>query len=378
MPGDTDAIKNLKIDFWRFLGQRFQKVLIAEMAKWCVDNNLILTGHMCGEESLWTNLMQSVDIFGDLSEFHLPGMDTIFSKQRIDMTDYNMAGKILASVGRFYNKSRLLSETYTGSGWDLRFSDMRRIANRLILLGANMIQYMGSYYTLDNMRKLLPICYPPSHSYNNPLMCGYKPFGEYVARLQYLSEITKPAGKALVMMPTLASFALNRPTSVFMGQNDGCYCLRHMDCALEIAVNALLAANIEYDLASDTLAGDMSAENGKLKLYGAEYEWLVLPAMHCTDLAMSSAIREYVSSGGKVLFVNGRPENLGGFFAESDEEFACGRFIEGAGEFELVKLEGFGGAYHLPLDLNKNRSELDKKAQNVFMELMPSYIAHSA
>ncbi|MCL2517936.1 MAG: hypothetical protein FWF15_05175 [Oscillospiraceae bacterium] len=352
LPGVTDEIRNIKIHFWRFLSFRFQKVFIAAMKDWCEDNNLLLTGHMCGEEGLWSNMMQSVDIYRDLSEFHLPGIDSIFSKQSIDTPNYNIAGKILSSAGRFYNKRRLLCETYTGSGWDLRFSDMRRIANRLILLGVNMIQYMGSYYTLDNMRKLLPICYPPSHSYNNPLMSGYKPFGEYVARLQYLSEMTRPKGKVLVVMPTLASFAMCKPLTVLMGYYDTEYSIKHMDVPIETAVNALLAANIEYDLASDTLADALSIENGKLKFYGSEYDWLVLPAMHCTDEKMNSIISEH----DKIFFIN--------------------QLAEFPVENKLEKIES--GAYNLSLDIKLPHAELEKYAENVFRDLMGEYIALSA
>jgi len=193
----TPQEKQVRYHFWRLLTERVRDAHIRQVYEWCDREGLLYTGHFDGEESLLWSMHQSGDIFDLMEWLHIPGIDSIHSRDRIDDWDFNTAGKVLSSCARYFNRDRTLCETYTGSSYKLRYGEMRRIANRLLVLGANMIQYMGAHYSMDNQRK----SWKPSFNYNNSMFEHLDVFGDYIARIQYVSAAAKPAGRVLVMCP---------------------------------------------------------------------------------------------------------------------------------------------------------------------------------
>ena len=167
----TPLEKKVRYHFWRLLTERVRDAHIRQVYEWCDREGLLYTGHFDGEESLIWSMYQSGDIFDLMEWLHIPGIDSIYSRTKIEELYFNSAAKIVASAARFYHRDRILCETFTGSGGMLRFDEMRRIANRLMLMGVNMIHLMGAHYSMDNARK----SWKPSFNYNNPLFDTLSP-----------------------------------------------------------------------------------------------------------------------------------------------------------------------------------------------------------
>ena len=83
-----------------------------------------------------------------------------------------MAAKRTASAAHFLGKERVLSETYTMSGWEIRLRDMKRIFNRLAILGIDCIQIMGARY--DFMPGVDSLAM--TNNWQNPLFKHYNGF----------------------------------------------------------------------------------------------------------------------------------------------------------------------------------------------------------
>jgi len=81
--------------------------------------------------------------------------------------------KELASAANQTGRSRKLSETYGGSGWDLTFTDMKRNGDWEYALGVNLMNQHLTYFTLAGARKY---DYPPSFDYHEPWWNDYKYF----------------------------------------------------------------------------------------------------------------------------------------------------------------------------------------------------------
>ena len=301
----TPKEKQVRYQFWRLLTERVRDAHIKQVYEWCDKEGLLYTGHFDGEESLLWSMHQSGDIFDLMEWLHVPGIDSIFSRTNIESEAFNTAGKVLSSCSRYYKRDRTLCETYTGSSFRLRFDEMRRIANRLMVLGANMIQYMGSHYSMDNQRK----SWKPSFNYNNVMFERFDLFGDYVSRIQYMSGQTKTAGRVLVMCPQAGVYTnFNGHEPIFGWQRNGVVTsYDHYEKSYVGTVNALLELNIEYDMFSDCMAAKVEAKDGKAELFGAKYEVVLIPNADDTTsevIAMADRLRKI---GVKVVFIDALP-----------------------------------------------------------------------
>jgi len=306
-PASTDELK-ARFNFWRLVAELLRRNYIDQAYNWCDKNGLLYTGHFDGEESLVWHMYQSGDIFELIENMHVPGIDSIFSRDRVDDENFNIAGKILNSAARFFDRSRTLCETYTGSSWKLRLDEMRRIANRLLVLGVNMIQYMGSYYSLDGGRKGMPLCYPPTHSYNNPLFRHYGSLGESISRTAYLSGQTKGCGRILVLLPQAAVYELSDTSENLFNYQKDSFSVNKYDRTVFGTVNALLELNIEFDIGYEGMADEVEISNGIVSFRGCQYDCVILPMMgYCTS-GVASMAREIADSGVKTIFINEIPE----------------------------------------------------------------------
>jgi len=300
--------KKVRYDYWWLTTELVRDAHIKQVYEWCDDENLIYTGHFDGEESLVWSMYQSGDHFELMKWMHIPGIDSIVSRTRINDEEFNMAGKLLSSCARFFDRDRTLCETYTISSHKLRFDEMRRIANRLTLLGVNMIQYMGSSYSLNNGRR-----YPgalgngPGHNYFDPLFLRYDLYGDYLARIQYVSAQTRPAGRVLVMWPQAGVYVnLDGHMQIFNHYDD-----KHVgyyERTVMGLMNTLLDINVEYDVFGDCLVNEVKAANGVASFYGNEYDTVIIPDTGDTTSAVVEMIERLKAAGVKMVFVDELPQ----------------------------------------------------------------------
>ncbi len=279
---------------------------LKQYSQWCTDNNLILTGHFGGEEEIMAHVTQC-DMLEALTLLHLPGMDTIVSSQSIDQKQFNIAAKMPASAAKFIGSDRVLCETFSGSGWYMRFSDMKRIANRLMLLGVNWIQYMGAYYTIGGTAKNYPFGYAPSHGYMNPYFPFYHKLGEHIAAFSALSAKTVPDASVLLFLPVEQArqdrYKQQRDRLDEHAQFEGLF----NGCLLD-TVNALVAEGIGFELFSEALTDNITVFDGYLEAYGHRYDTVIFPVMRFVNARTRTLIAELKAHNVKMIFLYALPE----------------------------------------------------------------------
>lgn len=303
--------QRVRYDYWHTLSDRFATAYAKQTADWCREHQVLLTGHVSGEENLIADLLQTGNAFMFLQHLHVPAIDNIFSKQLIkERETFNLAGKLIVAVAEHIGADRTLCETYTGSGWDLSMEDMRKILNRLAVLGVNTIQFMGAYYSLRGLRKRMPITYPPTHNFQSPLWPYYGAFSDYASRLCYANSYGEHVAQIAILMPT---------TSVFSH-----YALRHefwscvkpfaergygdldiVESTLHGVSNALLAVQRDFDLLHEPSFMEAEvAEGGVLKFRGHAYRQLIIPSSLALTGAQLDKLASFIRAGGRVCFVN--------------------------------------------------------------------------
>jgi len=312
-------------DYRSLIKKLYLENFVGQYAEWCKENNLIFTGHFGGEEEIVASIYQG-NFQTALSYMDIPGMDCIFPPYKYDEPNWNIAGKLVSSVAKYNNIDRILCETFTGSGWNTDFPIMRRVVNRLLVMGANMIQYMGAHYSLRESRKKDML--PSSHGYINPLFKHYNIYNEYVAALSYLSAQTRPDGKIMLISP------LRQSIQDFNVMDNVINSLRmHIQVVYENAVNALAWGGMGFDIFSEDNVDKITYHDGYMEAFGYKFEYIVLPGMKYVDGIMAKALKEMKAHGIKIIFLDAIPENI----PES-----CGKVDFG---FNGTLIEGYDNVY---------------------------------
>ena len=298
-----------RLYFSNFMGQ---------YRKWCDDNGLIFTGHFGGEEAFFHHVPQG-DMLEALTLFRMPGMDSIGSSRTIHLNTFNLTPKMPSSAAKFIGSDRVLCETFSGSGWHMRFPEMKRIVNRLMLLGINWIQFMGAYYSIGGSAKNFPYGYTPSHGYQNPYFPYYHKLGEHIASISALSANTVPDSSALLFMPIQQC-------------NHERYWMQREKCsertlslslsnkyAIHI-INAMVEEGIGFDLFPENFADSITVHEGYAEAFGYRYDTLIFPRMYYVNAKTKKLLAELRVHNVRTLFL----QTLPGLETDSGECFDTG------------------------------------------------------
>lgn len=289
----------LTIDYWETATELFMNAFMGQIYQWCTDNNLIFTGHLLSEESICETLVRSGDPYEYYKRFTWPGIDSILTYYWIDNYDYNIAGKRASSAAHFLKKERLLSETYTVSGWEIRLRDMKRIFNRLAVLGVNFIQFMGSRYD-----------FMPGYDHNamtnnwqNPLFEHYGEMSRYFSGVQYLVANATYDAHTLLLYPMTAARAELPPVSLSHRNRD-------MDMTLCGLINSLLSLGVPFEMAFEQVIEEAEVADGWFQIGDEKYDTILLPCTTYLKEKTFQKLQAFARGGGRVLQINGRLEKV--------------------------------------------------------------------
>lgn len=296
----TDLEAKARNDYYETMKRLYHKNFCGQISEWCHENGLIFTGHFGGEESLGGHVSQG-DMQTELMNYlDIPGLDSIYSADKINDYNFNTAAKLVESAAKFAGKDRILCETYTLSGVDFRLWEMRRIANRLMTLGVNMIQYMGAHYANSEGSKAI---LGSVAGYFNPVFNHLNVFADYTAAPSYLSASTTPVSGTLVFIP-LKAYANG---GKFVDDRHGEASIQKL---YEDTINALLYEGIGYDLISEDLADKVTVKDGVINAFGFDYDTIIFPSMDYINKKTADLINKIKAAGVKVIFVNRTPKTV--------------------------------------------------------------------
>ncbi len=306
-----------RLYFTNFMGQ---------YRNWCEDNDLIFTGHFGGEEAFFHHVTQG-DMLEALTLFRMPGMDSIGSSRTIHLNTFNLTPKMPTSAAKFIGSDRVLCETFSGSGWHMRFSEMKRIVNRLMLLGVNWIQFMGAFYTIGSSAKNFPYGYAPSHGYQNPFFPYYHKLGEHIASISALSANTVPDSSVLLFMP-IQQHIHER----YWMQQKKCS-ERTLSLSLSNKytidiINAMVEEGIGFDLFPENFADQVTVHDGYAEAFGYRYETLIFPRMYYVNSKTKKLLEELRTHNVRILFL----QTLPGLETDSGECFDSGFNMSACGD----------------------------------------------
>lgn len=286
--------KKIRHNYHQVLLQLFLDRWSKPMFRYMEDHQLIWTGHYW--EHGWPSPNHGPDNMAMYAWMQMPGIDMLFNQfneEKPVQFGNIRAVKELASVANQLNKSRTLSETYGGAGWELTFKDMKRLADWEYVLGVNFLNQHLSFMTIHGARKY---DYPPSFSYHEPWWPYYKSLNDYYARLSVALSSGEQKNDLLVLEPT---------TTAWMYYFNGKAHKRFYQIGEEFNdfVTTLEKAHTEYDLGSENIIKDHgSVHKGKFIVGQRSYTTVVLPpGMENLDGRTFHLLKQFIAQGGKVV-----------------------------------------------------------------------------
>jgi hypothetical protein len=292
---ETGDWKKVRHNFQRTLLHLFIERWSKPMYNYTQQHHLKWTGHYW--EHGWPDPGEGPDNMAMYAWHQQPGIDMLFNQFNETSANAQFGNirsvKELASVANQLNKSRTLSETYGGGGWELTFKDMKRLADWEYVLGVNFLNQHLSMMTLTGVRKY---DYPQSFSYHAPWWPYYKTLNQYYARLSFALSQGQQLNNILIVEPTSSAwmYSLNGKPNKRMHE---------IGSLFQAFVTRLEKMQVEYDLGSENIIKDHGkAANGKFIVGSRHYTTVVIPpGMENIDAPTYKLLKAFVEQGGKLL-----------------------------------------------------------------------------
>ncbi len=298
--------KKVRHDYYELILELFVDRWAKPSFEYCEANGLDWTGHYW--EHGWPEPTHGFDEAAFYIWFHQPGVDMLgcelIPEGQGGQFGNTRAIRELRSAANQAGRTRTMSETYGGGGYEMDFKNFKRLADWQCVLGVNFVNQHLSYFTMKGVRKF---DYPPSFSYHEPWWDNYKMMGDYLARISMATAAGEQVNNTLVLQPNTSAWMYFSRTN----KNPNINSIRH---DFKYFVNQMEQKHFEYDLGSEKVLRDLgSVTGGKLKVGKCSYQLVVIPKeMENIDQNTFDLLKKFISKGGKVLSFRKEIERLDG------------------------------------------------------------------
>lgn len=298
---ETKDYEKVRYDFWAVISDLFVTAFMKQLYDWCEEHDTELTGHVMMEESLYSQMTGTAGSMPFYEYMHVPGVDWL----RRTMGNSIMT-KQVGSAAEQLGRTRVLTESYALSGWDVSLEELKWMAEWQYVNGVNMMCQHLAAYTLRGFRKR---DYPPSVFIQQNWWEEYKDFNDYLSNLGALLSDGEKIVDVLVIHPMKSAWI------AFDGKNNDV--ISKLDSDLIDLTDKLLGSHVDYHFGDETLMKNHgSLANGKLQIGKCEYGTVILPSLLSLDENTVDLLEEFVANGGKLISIgdypalcNGRPSS---------------------------------------------------------------------
>jgi hypothetical protein len=284
---DTLDAEEYRYRYWRCAAEQFTEAYTKQVADWCTENKLMLTGHFMYEDSIEAQCRWIGAAMPHYRYMQLPGIDHLGLNINNPLT-----AKQCSSVVNQLNKRAGLSEMYGCSGQNMTFEDREWIAGRHAALGIDFICHHLSLYSMRGCRKR---DYPPTFSFHQPYWEDNALLEEKQARLTYLLRNSKAQIDLLVIHPVESGWRLMRGA----GADNR---IKKLDSELAMLTDKLINSHQDFDFGDESMIADLGKiERGKFSIGQMKYSVVIVPPIIKLRDSTELLLRQFAESGGQVL-----------------------------------------------------------------------------
>ena len=301
--------KRVRHNYYRLLLEQFIGCWAKPCYEYCEQHGLDFTGHYW--EHGWPKAGHGGDNMAMYAWHQRPAIDNLmnlYSEGVSGQFGNSRTVKELSSVANQLGRRRTLCEAFGAGGWDLRFEDMKRIGDWLIVLGVNTLDEHLSYITIRGTRKR---DHPQSFSYHEPWWDAYHVMAQHFTRLSAATSHGQQVNQILVLEPTTAAW-MYQPDPSTQAE------LMAIGETYQQLVNLLERDQVEYDIGCEDIIGrhgsvDVKRDSVRFVVGQRQYHTVVLPPLiESVDEPTMVLLEKYVGAGGRVLCCGAPPERVDG------------------------------------------------------------------
>ena len=196
----SETAYRTRIRFWRLITELFAKRYTKQVAGWCHENGLQLTGHLAYEKTMTGQLTANGTCMPQYACFDIPGIDWPGRRVSDCLTVLQAA-----SVAHQLGKRQILSESFAMCGWNVSFEELRRIAEYQMVHGVTLLCQHLAPYSLGGIRKRDA---PAALFVQQPWWKEYRHFNDFISRVGMLLTLGNVHFSVLVLHPQQSAWAL--------------------------------------------------------------------------------------------------------------------------------------------------------------------------
>ncbi len=294
--------KKVRFDFWDMMSKLFVKSFTQNIYNWCEENNVEFTGHYW--EHVFPLPTHTGSVMPNYEYMQMPGIDMLFNTPEVgEQFGNDLIVKEVSSVANQLGKERVMSETYGASGWELNFTDQKKVADWQFALGINFVCQHLVLHSLEGYRKR---DFPLSFAEHQPWWDTYHLMGDYIGRLSYLLSRGNFVGDILLLHPASSTWAeynlLNDNTS-----------LDELANSVKIISQKLSQIQYFFDLGDDILIEKYAEVTDNIfKIAEMNYKTIIVPDMTVMRNSNFKLLKKFAENGGHILTTGITPGLLDG------------------------------------------------------------------
>lgn len=291
-----------RMHFWQLVSEMSSEAYTGQIAKWCEEHGLLLTGHMVWEED-----SHSVWYQGDSGmhqmKMQVPGCDLLQTPTNFDRDAgwYTTGNASLAkipkdpaSAARWTGRQRVMCEAYGVMPWHKAMADEKRLTDWLVALGVNLINDNSLISDISGFRKRAI----SGKHFTQPWWPFAHIYYDYAARICGISARSALDTKLLVLYPSTTWWC-----NVVRVQEASPE-FRALEVAFDDTVDALVKTHWDFEMLFEDILSGSRVENGVLAASGGEFRAVVAAGVTRLRPEPAAKLEQFAASGGAVILVD--------------------------------------------------------------------------
>ena len=284
----SETAYRTRIRFWRLITELFAKRYTKQVAGWCHENGLQLTGHLAYEKTMTGQLTANGTCMPQYACFDIPGIDWPGRRVSDCLTVLQAA-----SVAHQLGKRQILSESFAMCGWNVSFEELRRIAEYQMVHGVTLLCQHLAPYSLGGIRKRDA---PAALFVQQPWWKEYRHFNDFISRVGMLLTLGNVHFSVLVLHPQQSAWALYDGSETSRAEID------RLNSALRSTVQTLEHAQIPFHLGDDQMLSQHASIEGNRLCVGAQrYRAVIISPCLSLDARVAALLAQFAQNGGTIL-----------------------------------------------------------------------------
>ena len=288
--------------------ERFAEAFCDNIGAWCDRNNILFTGHMMNEISLFSQTNSIGEAMRHYRGFQIPGIDMLCDKRELN------TAKQAQSAAHQYGKEGVMSELYGVTNWDFDFRGHKLQGDWQAALG---ITHRVPHLYWVSMGGESKRDYPASIGHQSPWYKEYRHIEDHFARVNTVMTRGTPDVDIAVIHP-IESYWLNFGPVDHTGEHRTVIADRHGQLT-----KWLLLGLQDFDFVSESLLPEQykPSENG-FTIGEMKYKTVIVPSLETIRKTTLDALKEFRAAGGEVIFMGDAPIYVDAVPSEEAKEFA--------------------------------------------------------